>query len=226
MAIAWRCALILLAAPAFVVHAQAPAAPAPPAKTTARPARVVVDLSSFHLDQSPHSSAPNQVGAASRGSGQTIILCAPTQGFAATVRPIFEWHASEPGEALTLSLLSDAGDVLYEGSVTGSSFQYPADAQALAPGQSYSWKVSGGGMDKLPDPVSFTVEKKAADLAKELAAPDAADPLAQAQVYLHHRLWYDAVETLEQGIREKPARSDLKDQLQAMYKQVAPGCAQ
>jgi hypothetical protein len=188
---------------------------------------VVTDLSSFHLDQSPHSSAPNQVGAASRGAGQTIILCAPNQGAASTTRPLFEWRASQPGESLTLSVLSDGGDVLYEGSVSGNSFQYPADAQALAPGQSYSWKVSGGGMDKLPDPVSLTLESKAAQagLAKELAEPDAADPLARAQVFLHRGLWYDAVDALEQGLREQPARSDLKQQLLLMYQQVAPGCA-
>ena len=209
------------------MHAQAPAAGAPPKSSAPpRPARVVADLSAFHLDQSPRSSSPNQVGAASRGAGQTILLCAPVQGFAATARPPFEWRASEPREPLTLSVLSDAGDVIYEGSVTGSSVPYPADAPALMPGQSYSWKVAGAGMDKLPDPVSFTLATKAAHdtLAKELA--DAADPLVRAQVFLRARLWYDAVEVLEQGIRDQPARSDLKQQLQVMYKQVAPDCAQ
>ena len=228
MAIAWRYGLILLVAPALLVHAQAPATSAPPAKNNARAPRVVADLSSFHLDQSPRSSAPNQTGTASRGTEQTITLCAPRQGLSSTVRPIFEWRASQPGEPLTLSVLSDSGDVLYEGSVTGSSFQYPADAQALAAGQNYSWKVSGGGVDKLPDPVSIMIESKAAQdgLTKELAALEAADPLARAQVYLHHGIWYDAADALEQGIREQPARIDLKQQLQAMYKQVAPGCTQ
>ncbi len=206
----------MLLAPLAAAHGQAaPAKPSSP--PPARPARVITDLSGFRLDQSPRSSAPNQVGAASRGSATTIAICAPVAGYSATTRPTFTWKSSDSSLQLTFSLLNEAGDVLYEGSVAGNSFSYPADAPALSVGQTYSWKVSGGGMDKLPDPVSFTV--------KEKTVVESGDPLLDAQADLKSRLWYDAVAALVAGMHDQPGRADLAQQLAAMYHAVAPACS-
>ena len=210
-------ALVLPAVPR--VHAQAPAGGPPPS----RPARVVTDISGFHLDRQSAAKSPNQIGAASRGAVQVLTLCAPVLGLASNPRPLFEWRTPEGTQQLTFSLLSDGGDVLYEGSVTGTSLEYPADAPPLEAGKTYSWKVSGGGVDKLPDPATFSLQEKAARdvLVKKLGSPEAADPLARVQLLLQQQLWYDAVAAARQS-----TRSDVKQQLQIMYKQVAPSCAE
>ena len=186
--------------------------------------RVIADLSQFHLDQAPKSKQP-QTGAGSRGAVSQLTLCAPSSGTASSTRPLFEWRAPDAGASkVTLSLLNGNGDVLYENDVPGTSFEYPADAPALHPGGSYSWKVSGGGMDRLPEPVALTLQSKAEREALQAALASATDPLAHAQVYLKNGLWYDTVADLEGGLRAHPERKDLQEQLTKLYLEIAPVC--
>ena len=191
--------------------------------------RVVTDIGQFHLDRNPVPNKQNQIGAGSRGSSQALNLCAPGSGVAYSTRPLFEWHASDGNAAkVTFSLLSDAGDVLYENDIVGSSFEYPADAPALLPGESYSWKVSGSEMNRLPGSIAIQVQDKPdreALLSKLAADGPVPDPLAHAQVFLKSGVWYDTIATLRTAIKKYPDRKDLRDQLVQLYQQVVPACA-
>lgn len=193
-----------------------------------RPPRVIADLRQFHLDQRPSPNMKNQVGAATRGSAQSLTLCAPALGVAYSVRPLFQWRTLDGSKAtVNFSLLNDAGDVLYENDVTGFSFEYPADAPALKPGQTYSWKVSGGDMNRLPEPVSIQLQDKperdALDAMLVSNGP-VPDPLVHAQIFLKSGVWYDAVATLRAAIKQNPERKDLQEQLTQTYQQVIPAC--
>jgi hypothetical protein len=191
-----------------------------------RPARVMTDLSGFHLDRLP--AAKTEAGLASRGAVSQVTLCAPSDGISMSTHPRFEWHAAEQdGVRYTFSLLNDAGDVLVEMDVPGFSLDYPADSPPLEPGQGYAWKVSGSSLEKLPNPVHFTIASKAAQAAVEpqLADRANADPLLRAQVFVRQGLWYDAVAALQAGLRQHPDRTDLAEQLDVLYRTVAPGCA-
>lgn len=199
-------------------------------RATNRPPRVIADLSGFHLDQAPNTKPQSQIGAGSRGGLSTgLILCAPNQGLSSTTHPLFEWKVPDAilGQ-VTFSLMNAAGDVLYEADAPGSSLMYPNDAPALVPGQTYSWKVSGGGMNRLPDPVTITIQDKPAHdllMQKAQSGGAATDPLAHAQVFLQSGVWYDAVAALKAAIAAYPDRKDLTEQLTTMYQHTVPGCA-
>jgi len=205
---------------------QKPSTPAQP--TPQRPVRVIADLSQFQIDPSQRSKM-NQIGLGSRGAVSTLTLCAPASGIVSSLRPLFEWRTPDSGPAaaasrVTFSLFNQEGDVLYENDVTGTSFEYPADAPPLQPGQTYSWKVSGGELSRLPDPVSITLLGKTERDALQTPLSSASDPLARAQVYIKGGLWYDSVAALQAAIQAHPERKDLPEQLTNLYQRVAPAC--
>ena len=199
-------------------------APAPPPQQATAPAkkskRVITDLSTLHLTK---TAAPaNQTPGGSRGTTASLALCAPESGSTVSLAPIFEWQtAANAAAKLTFSLLTATGDVVEELDATGTTLQYPAEAPPLISGQAYSWKVSGSGLDKLPDPVTIEVLKPSATLATQLTAAGP-DPLARAQVYLGAGLWYDTISTLRHGLAITPQDPDLNDQLHLLLSAV--GC--
>lgn len=192
-----------------------------------RPVRVRTDISSFHLERNLKLT-PNQIGATSRGDHSILTLCAPHSGIASSARPLFVWQLpSTSNGQVHFSLASPSGDVLFEMDVTGNSLEYPADAPAIAPGESFIWNVSAkGGMDKLPPYDLVQVQDKSCRerIQKELAAAPA-DPLARAQIFLDHQVWYDAIAELQKGLQANPARKDLAEQLQVLYRGIAPSCS-
>jgi hypothetical protein len=207
-------------------------APKPAAASTSsnnpapsRPVRVIADLGQFHLDQAPAKSTANQIGAGTRGGRDLLVLCAPSLGVTASSHPTFEWKNATGAPQVTFTLMNEPGDVLFEGEMAGSSWKYPDTGPALEPGQTYTWKVSGGGMDDVPAPVKVRVQSRAAaqQVSQQLEGATA-DPLARAQVYLKAGLWYDTVSTLQAGIVQYPGRKDLLEQLHLLYLQVAPSC--
>lgn len=199
-----------------------------PDSTAPHRVRVVADLSQFHLDKLPADQGhPNTIGAGSRGGpGSKITLCAPALGVSGSTHPSFHWKVAGSPGGNTFSLVNSDGDVLYENDVTGTSFQYPTDAPPLVPGETYSWKVSGSGMEGIPAPVQIEIQTKRTtdEVQAKLAGDAASDPLERAQVFMHSGLWYDAVTTLEEGIHTHPDRKDLSEQLHVMYKQIVPSC--
>ncbi len=204
--------------------AKQPAPPPPPQQAAApakKPKRVVTDLSTLHLTK---TAAPaNQAPGGSRGPAATLALCAPASGSTVSPIPLFEWQTSANAAAkVTFSLLTASGDVVEELDATGTSLQYPPGAAPLVPGQTYSWKVSGGGLDKLPDPITLDVLKPSATLMQELTAAGS-DPLDRAQAYLHAGLWYDTIATLRQGLATHPQDPLLNEQLTLFL--TAVGCS-
>jgi hypothetical protein len=191
-----------------------------------RPVRVIADLSQFQIDQ-PRRLSMNQIGAGSRGAASALTLCAPAAGTTSSPRPLFEWRTPDGATAaarVTFTLLNQDGDVIYENDITGTSLEYPADAPALEPGKTYSWKVSGGELSRLPDPVSVTILSQAEQDALHTSLTSASDPLARAQVYIKGGLWYDSVAALQAAIQAHPDRKDLPEQLTKLYQRVAPAC--
>jgi hypothetical protein len=168
----------------------------------------------------------DQIGAVSRGSHTVLALCAPNSGLASNPRPLFLWQNSASAGTVKFSLYDSDQNVLFEADATGATLQYPEDAPPLVPGKTYLWTVSGnGGLDKLPPPAEVTLQDQATSspILKEAAA--APDPLTRSQAFLRSQVWYDAVAELKHGLQQNPGRTDLTQQLQALYRQIAPACA-
>lgn len=211
---------------------------APPATTASKPAsdgkaapankpsRVRTNLAGFDTSQSGKS--PNQVGGASRDLG-TPKLYAPNSGKSFTINPMFQWAAAEAGDKVTFRLSTGDGQTVYETTTNADHLKYPGDAPALAPGGSYRWTIvpENDVLGGAPAPVSFVIVSGAEreQILDELKA--ASDATATAEVFVKHRVWYDAVQAYSEQLDRMPndenaraARANLYDQL-PVTKQLA-----
>jgi Domain of Unknown Function (DUF928) len=213
-------ALILTVLAAGGVGVLATYAQTPPANSS-RPARVHAKVEGFDLS-SQTGKAPNQIGGASRDIGGSPALYAPAMAKAFSTRPTFYWSAGDEAQKVEFQLMSDKGATIFESSVTGNHFTYPADAPSLAPGAAYRWTVKPENdlMGGPPAPADFVIvggnERLA--LAGELAA--AGDVAAKAKVLFDHRIWYDALSSYTDAIAAHPDRKDLLRDRAMLYDQV------
>jgi hypothetical protein len=192
----------------------------PPANPP-RPARVRAKVEGFDLS-SQAGKAPNQIGGASRDIGGVPALYAPAMAKAYSTQPTFYWSAGDDTQKVEFQLLTDKGATIFESTVTGSKFTYPADAPALAPGATYRWTVKPEN-DMLggpPVPADFVIVggSERVALAGELAA--AGDVEAKAKVFFDHRVWYDALSTYTDAIAAHPERKDLLHDRAVLYDQL------
>ena len=214
-------AALLLAASAVTLAAQS----TPPAKTAPpKPVRVRAKLDGFDL--APTSGkAPNQIGGASRGIG-TLALYAPRAGKSYSSTPTFYWSSDDPQAEYTFTLSPAAPGTQwsYKANVTGSHFTYPAEAPPLKPGETYTFTVQPT-IDMMGGPVTASItilsapERAAVESA--LAAttgPNA--PQQQAQIFVDHRLWYDALAAYNSLIAANPTQGDLYLSRADLYDQL------
>jgi hypothetical protein len=198
------------------LHAQGAPAQQPPPK----PVRVRTQMEGFDLSNKSGKAA-NQIGGASRDLG-TPKLYAPGLGKAFTTNPAFHWAAAEVGAKVTFRLMSEDGQVIYEMPTTEDHLRYPGDAPALTPGSTYKWTIvpENDVLGGPPAPVSFLIVSGPEREAILAALKTANDATATAQVFVKHRIWYDAVQEYTDLIARLPndsgareARSELYDQL-------------
>jgi hypothetical protein len=206
---------VALAALAAVAVAQAP----PPPQQ--KPQRVHVNLDGFDLSTSGKSGT--QASGASRG-GESPLLYAPHSGKSYTTHPEFRWTTTDPAQKVVFTLSTLDGTAIYEGETTDDHIKYPADAAALTPGMRYHWTIApsnemqGGPAPAAEIAIIGGAEREAID--SQLKA--ASTPAAQAQVFIDHRIWYDAIERYSGILAQKPddtkartMRAELYDQLSA-----------
>lgn len=192
------------------------------------PKRIRAKLDGFDLAPRPASSGGTQIGGATRGLGTPTTLLAPNEGKSYTLLPLFRWSNSNSGiKAYSFQLLDAGGQTVYETRVNGTSFAYPADAPALKPGSSYTWKVRpstgllGGPAE--PAQIDFLGGFYRAQIESALAKVKGAGEqksLAEAAVFVDHRLWYDAVQTYTELIDAHPEDGSLYQKRATIYVQL------
>jgi hypothetical protein len=212
-------------------QAQAPQpAPAKPAATPVKPARVRVTLEGF--DITPKSGkAPNQIGGASRDLGE-LTLYAPRMGKAYSLTPTFYWSADDETMMydFTLAELTSEKSPIYTATVTGGHFTYPASAPPLEPGETYVWSVTPA-VDMMGGAATASVmivggQEREAIAAKLEKAKDPADnpSAAQAKIMVDARVWFDALAAYTSLIASHPERAEFYRARAQLYDQL-PGTA-
>ncbi len=233
-------ALTISLAPVIQATAQTATPPAP-----SRPARVRANLSGFDLSpqagQSPNQAgsgtpskpvaprmAPNQIGGASRGLDGSVTLYAPRLGKSYTTRPDFYWSAPADNQKIKFQLMNNAGDVVYEATPTANHLEYPSDASALTPGETYRWTVQldPNPLDPTSPPASFILlgGSDRTAIAQQLAPISGStkeDQLARVKVFVDNHVWYDAISAYTALIEQYPNDQTLGDARSAIYEQVA-----
>lgn len=192
------------------------------------PKRVRTKLDGFDLAPRPANGGGTQIGGAARGLGTPTTLLAPNEGKSYTLLPLFQWSNSNSGiKAYNFQLLDAGGQVVYEARVNGTSFTYPADAPALKPGSSYTWTAqpSTGLLGGPAEPVKLDVldgsdrTQIESDLATVSGAAEQKG-LAQAAIFVDHRLWYDAVQKYTELIDAHPEDNSLYQKRANIYAQL------
>ncbi len=200
------------------------------ADTTSKPKRqrVVSSLAGFDLLEASKTQKQPMVVGATRGLPQAAAL-APRLGKVYGLNPALVWSFAGKANKFVLILTDVAQNELFRREVTGTQFQYPAEAPSLEPGKTYFWTVQSPlGMlgETASAPVGFVVVPGAQreEIEKALAQISTADAyehdLARARVFTDHRLWYDAIAAYSDLIARFPNRAKLFEQRGQIYSQL------
>jgi hypothetical protein len=184
--------------------------------------RVRTDLSGFELDKSRVQPA-TQIGGATRGNDALTILLAPHLAKAYSLRPVFRWLKRNKASSFEFRLMSDSGVQVYGEAVKGTSFEYPENAPALKPGQTYRWTVApevsllGGA----PEPARFIViEDPERDQVSSELLTEGPTADGRAKVLARHGLWYDAIDTYTALISNHSDNAELYEKRAEIYEQI------
>ncbi|MGE0454973.1 MAG: DUF928 domain-containing protein [Vicinamibacteria bacterium] len=179
--------------------------------------RVVSALPGFDLLEAQRARTQAMLVGGTRPPAVPVPL-APRLGRAFDARPSFAWEppAGGSGDAFVVVVLDDALEELARIPVRALRVAYPKDAAPLEPGRTYMWTVESPGAVPCA-PSAFSIiggDERARIQAKLDAAAQAAEDdreNARARVFVEHRVWYDAVETLTRAIETLgPSRARLE----------------
>jgi len=217
-------------APAKSGNAPAPAGSS--ASTASHEGSFEVVQNFLKLKNSEGSSSVSGLRSGEKASALTAISPAQTRVRGAT--PTFKWSAADASTELRLTVYNDKG-VHYQKDVSGvTSFTYPADAPALAPGISYSWTLET--TDPLVSPPLRTpaayfetiTPADASALDTRLASVDEQAPrpgevsyrLMRASLYFDSGLVDDAIGETEAAVAADPDNATLHAILGRLYAQT------
>lgn len=203
----------------------------PPAATApqkSRPKRVHADLSGFELSPKPTTANSSvQVGGGTRGGLPKPVLYAPHSGKSYITMPTFYWDTSNAGKTFKLTVYDSGGNVVYDTTVQGDRFTYPASAPALKPGGTYTWTVQADGtiMAEPAEPVEFVLvsseERSAIDYELKRIVGDSLDEqIKRAEIFVKARLWYDSIALYSALIDKYPDHSELYNRRGEIYNQI------
>ena len=185
---------------------------------TPPPKRVHAKLDGFELSANSGKSA-NQIGGASRDLGSPQLY-APHSGKSYSTHPVFYWAAAEPGAKVMFRLASLDGTTLFETATTDDHLKYPDSAAPLTPGASYRWTIKpendlvGGA--PAPATVVIVSSPERDQIATELST---AGPAA-ANVFVNHRVWYDAIDSYSTILAQNPNDQDARKMRAELYDQL------
>jgi hypothetical protein len=223
------------------VYAQQPPPKQPPAsdekragsksaETAAKPKRqrIVSSLAGFELLEASKTQKQPMVVGATRNPPMPVAL-APRLGRVYGLHPVFAWSFAGKAAKFIL-LLSDAAKTeLFRREVTGTQFQYPADAPPLEPGKTYFWTVQSplgmlGATTSAPAGFVVVSTAQSEEIETALAQISPSDTFerdfARARVFTDHRLWYDAIAAYTDLLARFPGRAELYEQRGQIYAQL------
>lgn len=222
--IAWALAAGAAMSGAAAAQSHMSAPPQHPQEQAGHPRRVHAQLSGFEL--APGKATANQIGGASRGAGQRLVLYAPNKARVFTLRPAFHWQGDATA-AYTVHVQDLTGALSWDRSVTGTSLDYPADAPPLAAGQTYLWKVTPDSpLLGPPPPAAILVVVGGADRAQleaglgRIAGSGFDAESARAKYFFDQRLWYDAQMAYSALIAKYPEQRSLYEMRGWLYQQL------
>lgn len=145
-------------------------------------------------------------------------------------RPVFRWEAADSAAELLLTLYDGTG-VRWRTTVRGTTAAaYPADAEPLAPGATYSWTLETADPLRIPPlrtPAAFfevlAPDREAAlaaaldALASERPPSEAATHAVRASVFFAHRLLDEAIAETRLAIALDPENASLRTILARLY---------
>jgi hypothetical protein len=206
--------------------AKTPPPPPPQAQQDqqAHPRRVLAKLDGFDL--APGKATANQIGGASRGAGQKLVLYAPHKAKIYTLRPAFAWSGDTTG-GYKFHIQDINGTFSWEREVTGTSLTYPSDAPPLEPGVTYQWRVDPvSPLLGPPPPAAMVVVLGATERTQmetelsQIPGEGVDAETARARYFFNQRLWYDALMTCSDLIAKYPNRPDLYEMRAMLYYQL------
>ena len=205
-----------------------PSEPTNAASAPSHPKRVRANLSGFELGpKQPSTDSSVQIGGGTRGGVPGPFLYAPHRAKTYSTNPTFYWGLPGAMNEFTLRVYDSSDNIVFEETVHGKSYTYPASAPALKPGETYSWtvQVSGGLMAEPAEPVEFVVqsveERKTLQSAlTEISGHGLQDQLRRAHVFENARLWYDAVAAYSDVIARFPRQPEAYKRRGEIYDQI------
>lgn len=164
------------------------------------------------------------------GDDDELVGVSPGRTRIRTDRPTFAWKIADPSTELQLTVYNGSG-VHWQTDVKGTtSFAYPADAPALAPGTKYSWTVETTDPLVFPplrsQPVFFEVisPEEAEMLDEALAAIASEDRpgkstyhLMRASIFFDQGLIEDAINETLTALAADPDNQTLHTILAKLY---------
>jgi hypothetical protein len=142
----------------------------------------------------------------SGGKRPEIRLESPCQSRVRDGRPVFAWSASDSTAELRLKVYDDRG-IRWQRDVKGvHTIQYPADAERLVPGTTYSWtlettdplrfpplRTQAAFFEIMPAEEEQELESSLAGVDRSSIPSESAYRIVLASIYFHHRLLGDAI---------------------------------
>jgi hypothetical protein len=190
--------------------------------------RVRANLSGFDLaPRQPSTDWSVQIGGGTRGGVPGPSLYAPHRAKSYSANPTFYWGQPGAMNEFTLRVYDSSDNIVFEETVKGKSYTYPASAPALTPGKTYSWTVqfAGGLMAEPAEPVEFVVqsveERKPVESALAAISGDSLQAqLRRARVFEDARIWYDAVAVYSAVIAKFPDQPETYRRRGEIYDQI------
>jgi hypothetical protein len=159
------------------------------------------------------------------GGGTTLL--APHSARLYSAHPVFEWNRAGQAGNFIFELFDDKDALVYKTRVNAATFRYPEDAVPLQPGAVYLWSVrpEGGLLGGASETLKFTRlnQSELAVISRELeksSAKEKGDLLRAAQIFMDHRLWFDAVQAYTELIKSYPDDPEPYEKRGMIYDQI------
>ncbi len=176
------------------------------------------------------SEGVSLAGLRSASKAPDITLESPCQTTIATSRPRFAWRASDTSAALRIKLYDDRAVRWQRDVGTARSIEYPADADPLKPGITYSWTI------ETTDPLTFpplrsqaaffeiiepaeaaALETSLASIDRKTLPSESAYHVVRASLYFNHKLMDEAIAETRSALELEPDNASLHAILGRLY---------
>jgi len=176
------------------------------------------------------SEGVSLAGLRSAGKASDLTLESPCQTTIRSNRPRFEWMASDPKSELKLNLYDDGG-VRWQRTVKGAtSVDYPAGAEPLNPGVTYSWTLEttdplrfpplrsrAAFFEILPPEETAALETSLGSIDRAALPSESALHLVRASLFFKYKLMDEAIGETRKALELDPENTSLHAILAHLY---------